>query len=114
MCVGYDADGSAQRVDSALRPARDQSLNHRAHEIRDLLAQGRQRHGNQLLLQSQRRVTFICASLAASPFLVAIGAFFLPIDFWMKGYLTMGIVMLIQTCSHWPRPCVTIMRAADW
>jgi len=24
--------------------------------------------------------------------------FFLPIDLWMKGYLTMGIVMLIQTC----------------
>lgn len=24
--------------------------------------------------------------------------FFLPIDIWMKGYLTMGIVMLVQTC----------------
>ncbi|CCE00325.1 conserved hypothetical protein [Bradyrhizobium sp. STM 3809] len=24
--------------------------------------------------------------------------FFMPIDLWMKGYLTMGIVMLVQTC----------------
>ena len=43
-------------------------------------------------------VTFTYASFAASAFLVAIGVFFLPIDLWMKGYLTMGIVMLIQTC----------------
>ena len=43
-------------------------------------------------------VTFTYASFAASAFLVAIGVFFLPIDLWMKGYLTMGIVMLLQTC----------------
>jgi len=29
--------------------------------------------------------------------------FFLPIDLWMKGYLTMGIVMLIQTCITLPK-----------
>ncbi|MEN3349234.1 MAG: hypothetical protein V7632_2869 [Bradyrhizobium sp.] len=43
-------------------------------------------------------VTFTYASFAASAFLVGIGVFFLPIDLWMKGYLTMGIVMLVQTC----------------
>ena len=43
-------------------------------------------------------VTFTYVSFAASAFLVALGVFFLPIDLWMKGYLTMGIVMLIQTC----------------
>ena len=43
-------------------------------------------------------VTFTYVSFAASAFLIAIGIFFLPIDLWMKGYLTMGIVMLIQTC----------------
>ncbi|MBR1165518.1 YiaA/YiaB family inner membrane protein [Bradyrhizobium sp. DASA03005] len=43
-------------------------------------------------------VSFTYASFAASAFLVAIGIFFLPIDLWMKGYLTMGIVMMIQTC----------------
>ena len=43
-------------------------------------------------------VTFSYVSFAASAFLVALGVFFMPIDLWMKGYLTMGIVMLIQTC----------------
>jgi hypothetical protein len=43
-------------------------------------------------------VTFTYASFAASAFLVALGVFFLPIDLWMKGYLAMGIVMLVQTC----------------
>ena len=43
-------------------------------------------------------VTFTYASFAASAFLVAIGVFFLPIEVWMKGYLTMGVVMLVQTC----------------
>ena len=43
-------------------------------------------------------VTFTYASFAASAFLVGVGVFFLPIDLWMKGYLTMGIVMLVQTC----------------
>jgi len=43
-------------------------------------------------------VTFTYTSFAASAFLVAIGIFFLPVDLWMKGYLAMGIVMLVQTC----------------
>lgn len=43
-------------------------------------------------------VTFTYASFAASAFLVAVGVFFLPISIWMQGYLTMGIVMLVQTC----------------
>ena len=43
-------------------------------------------------------VTFTYASFAASAFLVAVGVFFLPIDLWMKGYLAMGIVMMIQCC----------------
>ena len=32
------------------------------------------------------------------PFLVSIGVFYLPVDLWIKGYLGMGIVMLIQSC----------------
>lgn len=43
-------------------------------------------------------VTFTYASFAASALLVIVGVFFMPIDLWMKGYLTMGIVMLVQTC----------------
>jgi hypothetical protein len=43
-------------------------------------------------------VTFTYVSFSASAFMVAIGLFYLPIDLWMKGYLAMGIVMLIQSC----------------
>ncbi len=43
-------------------------------------------------------VALTYASFGASAFMVAAGVFFLPIDIWMKGYLTMGIVMLVQTC----------------
>jgi len=43
-------------------------------------------------------VAFTYASFAVSIFLVAIGIFYLPIELWMKGYLTMGVAMLIQTC----------------
>jgi hypothetical protein len=43
-------------------------------------------------------VTFTYGSFGASAFLVAIGVYFLPVDLWIKGYLAMGIVMLIQSC----------------
>jgi len=43
-------------------------------------------------------VTFTYASFAASAILVAIGVYFLPVDLWIKGYLAMGIAMLVQTC----------------
>jgi hypothetical protein len=43
-------------------------------------------------------VTFTYASFSASAFMVAIGVFFLPLDLWIKGYLAMGIVMLVQSC----------------
>ena len=43
-------------------------------------------------------ITFTYVSFSASAFMVALGVYYLPIDFWMKGYLAMGIVMLIQSC----------------
>ena len=43
-------------------------------------------------------VTFTYVSFSASAFMVAIGVFYMPIDLWMKGYLSMGIVMLVQSC----------------
>ena len=43
-------------------------------------------------------VTFTYASFAAAAFLVAVGVYFLPVDLWIKGYLSMGIVMLLQSC----------------
>lgn len=43
-------------------------------------------------------VTFSYVSFAASAFMVAVGVYFLPVDLWIKGYLTMGIVTLMQCC----------------
>ncbi|MBR1146967.1 YiaA/YiaB family inner membrane protein [Bradyrhizobium sp. AUGA SZCCT0431] len=43
-------------------------------------------------------VTFTYVSFAASAFMVAVGVYFLPVDLWIKGYLTMGILMLVQCC----------------
>ena len=43
-------------------------------------------------------VTFTYASFCASFFMVAVGVFFLPLDLWIKGYLAMGIIMLVQSC----------------
>jgi hypothetical protein len=43
-------------------------------------------------------ITFTYISFAASVFMVAVGIFFLPLDAWVKGYLAMGAVLLIQSC----------------
>ncbi|MGA4552753.1 YiaA/YiaB family inner membrane protein [Methylorubrum aminovorans] len=43
-------------------------------------------------------VVFNQASFVASAALVGFGIRFMPLDFWMKGYLAMGTVMLIQSC----------------
>ena len=43
-------------------------------------------------------VTFTYVSFSASAFMVGIGIWLLPLDFSMKGYLTMGFLMLTQSC----------------
>ena len=43
-------------------------------------------------------VGFSYASFAGALAMVAVGILFMPIDVWLKGYLAMGIVMLIQSC----------------
>jgi hypothetical protein len=43
-------------------------------------------------------VSFTYASFVGSFFMLAVGVFFLPLDLWIKGYLTMGIIMLVQSC----------------
>ena len=53
---------------------------------------------NQNVQHSAAWVTFTYVSFGASAFMVAAGIFFLPVDLWIKGYLSMGIVMLIQSC----------------
>lgn len=53
---------------------------------------------NQNVQHSGAWVTFTYASFGASAFMVAAGVYFLPVDLWIKGYLAIGILMLIQCC----------------
>jgi hypothetical protein len=43
-------------------------------------------------------VTFTYVSFAASVFMVGVGIWLLPLELAMKGYLTMGFLMLTQSC----------------
>ncbi|SFG97989.1 YiaA/YiaB family inner membrane protein [Methylobacterium gossipiicola] len=43
-------------------------------------------------------VAFTYASFLGSGLMVALGILFMPIDIWMKGYFTMGVIMLVQSC----------------
>lgn len=43
-------------------------------------------------------VGFTYASFFGALAMVAAGIVYMPIDVWLKGYLAMGIVMLIQSC----------------
>jgi hypothetical protein len=43
-------------------------------------------------------VTFTYISFAASLGMTAAGILFMPCDWWTKGYLAMGVLMLIQSC----------------
>jgi len=43
-------------------------------------------------------VTFTYISFAASAFMVGIGIWLLPLDLSIKGYFTMGFLMLVQSC----------------
>lgn len=42
-------------------------------------------------------VSFSYASFLAAAVMVLAGILFLPLDWWVKGYLAMGIVMLVQS-----------------
>ena len=53
---------------------------------------------NETTQHSGAWVAFTYASFIGSAAMVALGILFMPIDVWLKGYLAMGIVMLIQSC----------------
>ena len=42
-------------------------------------------------------VSFSYLSFGAAAFMLALGIYMMPLDLWGKGYLTMGILMLVQT-----------------
>jgi hypothetical protein len=46
---------------------------------------------------SQSWVSFSYISFGAAAFMLALGLWMMPLDLWGKGYLAMGIVMLVQT-----------------
>ena len=43
-------------------------------------------------------VSFTYASFIGSVAMLATGILFLPLDWWAKGYLGMGMIMLVQSC----------------
>ncbi|MBO9101571.1 MULTISPECIES: YiaA/YiaB family inner membrane protein [Rhizobium] len=42
-------------------------------------------------------ISFSYVSFASAAIMLAVGLYMMPLDLWGKGYLTMGIVMLVQT-----------------
>ena len=53
---------------------------------------------NPVAHHSQPWIVFTFASFAAALAMVVAGIILMPIDLAMKGYLAMGIVMVIQSC----------------
>ncbi|MGH6844778.1 MAG: YiaA/YiaB family inner membrane protein, partial [Methylocella sp.] len=53
---------------------------------------------NQTLQHSQAWVFFTYASFILSLLMIGGGIALMPIDLWMKGFLGMGIMLLVQSC----------------
>lgn len=53
---------------------------------------------NETAQHSGAWVGFTYASFVGSAAMVGLGILFMPIDIWLKGYLAMGVVMLVQSC----------------
>ena len=49
---------------------------------------------------SQAWITFSYASFAAACILVGGGIFVMPVDFWIRAYLLIGMVMLVQSAIN--------------
>ncbi len=52
----------------------------------------------QVQQHSSSWVAFTYASFVASLAMISLGIMFAPVDIWMKGYLAMGAVMVVQSC----------------
>ena len=53
---------------------------------------------NPVLHHSQSWIVFTYVSFAAALAMVVVGIILMPLDLAMKGYLGMGVAMLIQSC----------------
>jgi hypothetical protein len=45
-------------------------------------------------------VSFSYISFGSAAFMLALGLYMMPLDLWGKGYLAMGILMLVQTAVN--------------
>lgn len=52
----------------------------------------------QPIKHSSAFVTFSYISFGVSMLMLAGGVAIMPIDHWMKGFLVMGVIMLVQSC----------------
>lgn len=43
-------------------------------------------------------VSFTYVSFGAAAFMVGMGIFFLPLDWWSRAYMAMGVIALVQSC----------------
>ncbi|MEI3855753.1 MULTISPECIES: YiaA/YiaB family inner membrane protein [Ensifer] len=53
-----------------------------------------------LMKHSSAWTSFSYVSFGVAAFMVVIGLYMMPIDLWGKGYLAMGILMLLQTAVN--------------
>ncbi|KRD49288.1 MULTISPECIES: YiaA/YiaB family inner membrane protein [Sinorhizobium/Ensifer group] len=53
-----------------------------------------------LMKHSPAWTSFSYVSFGVAAFMVVIGLYMMPIDLWGKGYLAMGILMLLQTAVN--------------
>ncbi|MBV7521256.1 MULTISPECIES: YiaA/YiaB family inner membrane protein [Sinorhizobium/Ensifer group] len=53
-----------------------------------------------LMKHSPAWTSFSYVSFGVATFMVVIGLYMMPIDLWGKGYLAMGILMLLQTAVN--------------
>lgn len=52
---------------------------------------------NGLLKHSSTWISFSYASFGFAVLMLTVGLYMMPLDLWGKGYLAMGIIMLVQT-----------------
>ncbi len=53
---------------------------------------------NQPLRHSAAWVAFTYATFLLSFAMIGVGVLFMPIDVWMKGFLCMAVILLVQSC----------------
>lgn len=53
---------------------------------------------NQPLRHSAAWVAFTYATFLLSLAMIGVGVLFMPIDVWMKGFLCMAVILLVQSC----------------